>query len=89
MPYKTYGGKAVGKTMIFAEGEDGEPEPIKASDLGGGGGSMKWDDIKDKPEKYPPESHDHDDLYYTKSEVDDMINDLQSQIDNLKENDDE
>ena len=29
-----------------------------------------WDGITDKPSTYPPDSHDHDDLYYTETEID-------------------
>ena len=29
-----------------------------------------WDNIEDKPEEFPPESHTHDDLYYPREEID-------------------
>ncbi len=29
-----------------------------------------WDEITDKPEEFPPVTHDHDDLYYTETEID-------------------
>ena len=31
--------------------------------------TTSWDDIPDKPETFPPDPHDHDDRYYTKSET--------------------
>lgn len=33
-------------------------------------GSISWDQILDKPSNFPPSSHNHDDLYYTESEID-------------------
>ena len=36
----------------------------------GDAGTTSWDGITDKPEDFPPSEHDHDDLYYTKSDVD-------------------
>lgn len=32
-----------------------------------------WDNIPDKPSAYPPSSHNHDDRYYTESEVDSIF----------------
>lgn len=32
-----------------------------------------WEDITDKPSSFPPSSHDHDTLYYKKSEIDTKI----------------
>ena len=34
------------------------------------GGSVDWSDIQNKPSDYPPSTHNHDDRYYTESEVD-------------------
>lgn len=39
----------------------------------GGGGSAErvdWANVYNKPETFPPSAHNHDDIYYTKSEVD-------------------
>lgn len=33
-------------------------------------GSVDWSDIENKPSDYPPSSHNHDDRYYTESEID-------------------
>lgn len=40
---------------------------------GGGGGSVSWDDIEDKPATFPPSAHNHDDRYYTEAEVDSLL----------------
>lgn len=39
-----------------------------------GGGSVDWSDIENKPSDYPPSTHNHDDRYYTESEVDTALN---------------
>lgn len=40
------------------------------SKINSGGGSVDWSDIENKPSDYPPSSHNHDDRYYTESEID-------------------
>ena len=40
------------------------------SKINTGGGSVDWSDIENKPSDYPPSSHNHDDRYYTESEID-------------------
>lgn len=37
---------------------------------GGWGGPVSWSSITGKPSAYPPETHDHDERYYTRSEID-------------------
>lgn len=46
----------------------------------GGGGSVDWSDIENKPSDYPPSSHNHDDRYYTESEVDTALNGKQATL---------
>lgn len=36
---------------------------------GGGGTGVTWDEITGKPTTFPPSAHNHDDRYYTESEV--------------------
>ena len=36
-------------------------------------GVTNWDDIQNVPETFPPEAHDHDDRYYTETEVNDAL----------------
>ena len=36
----------------------------------GGGGHVHWDNVDAKPFLYPPTTHDHNNLYYTESEID-------------------
>jgi hypothetical protein len=40
---------------------------------GGGGGVSSWNDLEDKPATFPPSTHNHDDLYYTESEIDSKL----------------
>lgn len=35
--------------------------------------TLSWGDITGKPDLFPPEEHNHDDSYYTKTEVDELI----------------
>jgi len=44
------------------------------SKINSGGGSVDWSDIQNKPSDYPPSSHNHDDRYYTESEIDTALN---------------
>ena len=48
----------------------GIPKGDKGDDIGS---EPDWDDIRNKPETFPPEDHDHDDRYYTEEEVDTML----------------
>lgn len=34
---------------------------------------VDWDDVQNKPATFPPSSHDHNSLYYTKSEVNNLL----------------
>ena len=45
-----------------------------------GSGSVDWSDIENKPSDYPPSSHNHDDRYYTESEVDTALNSKQNTL---------
>lgn len=38
------------------------------------GGASSWEDIENKPSTFPPSTHSHDDLYYTESEVNNLLN---------------
>jgi len=44
----------------------------------GGGGVTSWNDLEDKPATFPPSTHNHDDLYYTESEVNAIISAIRS-----------
>ena len=50
------------------------------SKINSGGGSVDWSDIENKPSDYPPSSHNHDDRYYTESEVDTALNGKQATL---------
>ena len=42
--------------------------------------SVEWSDIQNKPSDYPPSTHNHDDRYYTESEVDTALNTKQATL---------
>ena len=42
--------------------------------------SVDWSDIQNKPSDYPPSTHNHDDRYYTESEVDTALNNKQDTL---------
>lgn len=44
------------------------------------GGSVDWSDIENKPSDYPPSTHNHDDRYYTESEIDTALNGKQDTL---------
>src|SRR5690625_906115 len=49
----------------------------------GGGGvadEVAWENVTDKPAKYPPEAHNHDDRYNTKEDVQDIIDFTRDQM---------
>ena len=45
-----------------------------------GGGSVDWSDIENKPSDYPPSTHNHDDRYYTETEIDTALNTKQATL---------
>lgn len=68
----------VGTVTTLDAGEDATVENVGSLtnavfDFGipkGDPGTTSWEGITDKPSEYPPESHTHDDRYYTETEVD-------------------
>lgn len=64
--YPPHGGRVLGR--------DGKEyslvELLKNAAGGGGGGPVSWSDILYKPATYPPETHNHDERYYTRAEID-------------------
>src|SRR5690625_4207830 len=49
----------------------------------GGGGvadEVAWENVTDKPAKYPPEAHNHDDRYNTKEDVQDIVDYTREQM---------
>lgn len=55
---------ADGSTFVRVDGVGG------GGGEGGSGGPVTWANITGKPSAYPPESHSHDDRYYTRTEID-------------------
>lgn len=55
---------------------DGEDWKILNEFSGGGGefdGTIDWNNVINKPVKYPPTDHNHDNNYYKKSEIDNAL----------------
>ena len=50
------------------------------SKINTGGGSVDWSDIENKPSDYPPSTHNHDDRYYTETEIDTALNTKQATL---------
>lgn len=48
------------------------------------GHAHAWGEITGKPETFAPATHKHDDLYYTETEVDTKIKDLDTKIENSR-----
>ena len=55
-------------------------EDRSVSSSGGGGGSTSWDAITGKPSTFPPSAHNHDERYYTESEIDALLSAKQSTL---------
>lgn len=45
----------------------------------GGYGISTWDELKDKPAEFPPTDHGHDELYYTKTELDESFEEISNE----------
>lgn len=50
---------------VYVDGDD--PQPVAKAN------SAPWSGITDKPGTYPPSVHNHDDRYYTESEIDSKL----------------
>lgn len=55
-------------------------EDRSVSGSGGGGGSTSWDAITGKPSTFPPSAHNHDDRYYTETEMDTKLSAKQNTL---------
>lgn len=59
---------------IIITDKSGTSEAIVNDGQGGGtADSIDWSKVENKPETYPPSEHNHDDRYYTESEIDDKF----------------
>ena len=47
--------------------------------------NLSWDDIKDKPETFPSSTHNHDDIYYTETEIDEKLSTVENSIPSVSE----
>lgn len=68
---------------VISWANDGGRENPEPRNIRGPAGPSDWDDITNKPDTFPPSPHNHDDRYYTESEVDDKVAELQPKMDNL------
>lgn len=76
------------KNAILNKGTTGLPAPQSRMEMllwelcsvlkngGGGSSSMAWDAITGKPTLFPPEVHNHNDLYYQHAPYRELINDF-------------
>lgn len=55
------------------QGIQGIQGPVGPQGPKGESGASTWADIEGKPTAFPPEAHNHNDLYYGKTEVDNLI----------------
>lgn len=55
------------------KGDQGEPGPQGPAGATGPAGTTTWAGITDKPSVFPPSAHNHDDRYYTETEVDALL----------------
>ena len=47
---------------------------VKYATTAGSANSVAWTNVSNKPTTYPPDNHNHDDRYYTESEIDSKLN---------------
>ena len=47
---------------------------VKYATTAGSANSVAWTNVSNKPSTFPPDSHNHDDRYYTESEIDSKLN---------------
>lgn len=74
---KKYVDDAVGEAdggVSSVNGQTGDVS-LDAGDVGAlpGDYTPDWDDLANKPSAFPPAAHNHDDRYYTESEVDSLL----------------
>lgn len=62
---------------------------VRAEGIGGGGefdGTVDWNNVTNKPSTYAPSTHNHDERYYRKEEIDGSINTLANSLGTVKSN---
>ena len=47
---------------------------VKYATTAGSANSVAWTNVSNKPSTFPPDNHNHDDRYYTESEIDSKLN---------------
>ena len=47
---------------------------VKYATTAGSANSVAWTNVSNKPSTFPPDNHNHDDRYYTESEVNNLLN---------------
>lgn len=66
--------------IAVQNGFQGTEEEWLESLRGEASGTIKWSNITEKPLVFPPEEHNHDDLYYTKPEVDSVLSNKVTEV---------
>lgn len=46
-------------------------------------GNISWEEVNDKPLEYPPSIHNHDEQYYTESEVDTKLQEINARLESF------
>lgn len=70
VPYDALGGQYDYTNLVPAIDVDAQLYALyNHTHPGGGGDSVDWADIVGKPSTFPPSTHNHDDRYYTESEI--------------------
>jgi hypothetical protein len=70
VPYDASGGQYDYTHLVPAIDVDAQLyAPYNHVHPGGGGDAVTWDDVQNKPTTFPPSTHNHDDRYYTESEI--------------------
>lgn len=70
-----------GNQVTFYETHSGSTATIDV--MNGQADSVAWSNVTGKPSTFPPETHNHDDRYYTETEVDTKIADVEAEIPSL------
>ena len=70
VPYDAVGGQFDYPDLVPAIDVDAQLYALyNHTHPGGGGSTVDWADIVNKPTTFPPSTHNHDDRYYTEAEV--------------------
>lgn len=66
-------GNAGGGDMMKSAYDTDDDGKVDAAEVADVANSVDWDDVDNKPSTFAPSAHNHDDRYYTESEVDNLL----------------